>query len=193
MGYLDRITKAKKILASIPNKPTNSLELKYGNMNAAQAWEQFFSLFIIRFKHLYQVTADIDTKPIQWKTLSDIYNVLNDTVTKLAETALEFKFLMAKYGTDEYPECFKKHYDDINARITGMKTQAQTCKQLAIRHQITQHILYKKYEGYLKEILVLTPNKLFDDYFLQGEMPLDTFDAECVDKEGDPLDNLKSK
>lgn len=70
MGYLNRIEKAKKLLASI-KKPENHLELKYGNADVKQAWDLFFSLFITRFKHLYQVTAEV--KPIQWKTLSDIY------------------------------------------------------------------------------------------------------------------------
>lgn len=188
MGYLNRKEKAKKLLASI-KKPENHLELKYGNADAKQAWDLFFSLFIIRFKHLYQVTADL--KPIQWKTLSDVYNFLDDMVIKLSVTATEYNFLMKKYGGEEYLPQFKKHYEQISGRVSEIKAGAQTCKQLAMRQQITQNSLYKKYEEYLNELLTLTPEKLFDTYFSQGQIPLDTFDDECVEKEGDPIKNLQ--
>ena len=188
MNYLNRIEKAKRTLASLA-KPINNLEMKYQNMNAEQAWDLFFSLIVIRFKHGYHfsVNADIDTKPIQWKTLSDIYNFLDDMVIKLSQTVKEYKFLMDKYGTEEYVECFKKYYNDVNSKINEMKVGSQTCKQMALRYKIIQHILYQKYEVYLNEISKLTPERLFEDYFFKGLMPLDTFDKECVDKEGDPI------
>jgi hypothetical protein len=191
MSYLNRIDKAKKLLASITNRPENSLELKYGNMNAEQAWNQFFLLFEIRFKHRYQITAD--TSPIQWKTLSDIYNFLDDMVIKLSETVKDFKFLLGKYGKEDYPKYFNKHYEKISDIVSEIKVSTQTCKKLAVRYQLTQHTLYKKYEIYLNELTSLTPNSLFDAYFLKGQMPLDNFDTECVEKEGDPIKNLSPK
>lgn len=127
MGYLNRIEKAKKLLASI-KKPENHLELKYGNVDAKQAWDLFFSLFIIRFKHLYRVTAEV--KPIQWKTLSDVYNFLDDMVIKLAATVTEYNFLMKKYGSEEYLQQFKNHYEQISGRVFEIRTGAQACDLL---------------------------------------------------------------
>ena len=82
---------------------------------------------------------------------------------------------------------FPAYYNDVNSKINEMKVGSQTCKQMALRYKIIQHILYQKYEVYLNEISKLTPERLFEDYFFKGLMPLDTFDKECVDKEGDPI------
>ena len=191
MSFLTRIQKSKKILADI-KKPNSSFELKYGNMTAEQAWDQFFKLFIIRFKHASKITADTTT-PLQWKTLSDIYNFLDDKVIRLSDTVADFKVLMAKYGTDAYPKAFRENYDEIEGRVSEMKTGSYDYRQKALRQQITQHTLYLKYDPYLQELLKLTTEKLFDEYFLQGKMPLDTFDETCVEQEGDPIKNLDPK
>jgi hypothetical protein len=140
------------------------------------------------------VTADKeDTSHLQWKILSDIYNFLDDKVIRLAQTVDEYKWLMAKFGTSEYAVAFQDNYSKIEETVTEMRTGSKSCKQLALRHQIIQHTLYKKYESYLQELLSLNPEKLFDDYFLKGKIPLETFDETCVDKEGDPIKYLQKE
>lgn len=187
MSYLSRVKKAKQLLADI-RKPDTSFQLKYAGMNAEDAWDQFFHLFVIKFRNATKVTAE--TTPLQWKILSDIYNFLDDKVIRLSTAVSDFKWLMEKFGTDEYYKAFRKHYTEIEVCVTELKSGAHECKQKALRYQLAQHSLYLKYEPYLSELLKLTPERLFDDYFLKGQIPLETFDEICVDAEGDPIKNL---
>lgn len=188
MSFLSKVAKAKKLLAMAKHVP-DGLELKYGNLTADKAWDLFFSLMIVRFTHVYPITADAEVKPKQVKILSDIYLFLQDAVQKLSQTAIEYAYVMSKYGEEEFHTCFKKHYADVLQRLSDLKAGAQTCRSLALRHQITQQDLYKKYSKYLQEILGLTPESLILS-FSRNSFPLDDFDEKCSEQEGDPLSTL---
>lgn len=191
MSFISRVERTKKLLATAQHVPDNNLKLKYENANAEEAWDLFFALFAIRFKHPYPITAEIEeTKAIQWKALSDIYLFLHDAVEKISQTAQEYVFVATKYGTKDFNFFLKKYYADVTDAIMSLKNGARHCRALGIRYQITQHDLFKKYEKYLHELLSLTPENIFKD-FSKNKFPLEGFDENCTNQEGDPIKNIQ--
>lgn len=184
MTYLNRIKTAQKALANT-KKPISLFDLRYTNVKTAkEAWDLFFTHFIISLKGIKRKRTVADIIELQSQKqkalLSEIFQFLDDIVTQMSQFAMDFVVLMKKYqDTDAYQQSLTEHYADLVDAVNLAKQEAQSYIHRAEQEKITHLSLYSKYEKYLKECSTLKANTILDG-FLKNKLPLENFDDDFL-------------